>query len=198
MPAPPSNTLSESRPSPPEYRRVKSQNGGLLSFASLWLADDHVLQISSSWGIQENYQRVYFRDLKAVLVTDSSKRDMLFFGGICSALFFGFLAFIVTLTETSGFGMYFLWFLTLASFATAIIAYLRGRRRKVYAVTGLQTVYWRPLARQWQVDQLLAQLRPLIEAAQATLPKPEPARQPAQQQPQQQPAAPAPEPAQPA
>ena len=168
MPSPQSNTLAPPRP-PPLYRRVKSQNGGPFSSASLWLADDHLLQISSSWGIQENYQRVYFRDLKAVLVTESSMRDMLFFGGICSALFFGFLAFIVTLTEASGFGVYFLWFITLASLATAINAYMRGRRRKVYAVTGLQIIYWRSLARQNQIDNLLAQLRPLIESAQNDL-----------------------------
>jgi len=183
------DTITNPPPLPPlQYRRVKSQNGGLLSTASLWLADDHVLQISS-WGVQENYQRVYFRDLKAVLVTESSKRDLLLFGGATSVIFFGFLASVVTLLQTPGFGAWFLWFITLASLATAIIAQWRGRRCKVYAVTGLQTIYWRSLARQWQVDNLLAQLRPLIEAAQATLPKPE--------QPQPQPAAPEPAPAQP-
>jgi len=170
---------------PTPYHRVSPQTGGILAASGLWLADDHVLQIRST-AVQEHYERIYFRDLKAVLVTDSSKRDLLFFGGVCGVLFFGFLAFIATLTETrAGPGIYFLWFVTLISLATSILAYLRGRRRKVYAVTALQTIYWRTLIRQPQIDAFLARLRPLVEAAQATLPKPEPP-QPQQQPPQQQ------------
>ena len=177
----PDTTATAALQSP--YRRIKSQNGGLFSTASLWLADDHILQIRSL-GAQENYQRVYFRDLKAVLVTRSSARDLLVASGILGVIFFGFLAFVVTLTQAPGFGMYFLWFITLASLAMAIIGYLRGRRCKVHALTGLQTIYWRPLARQRQVDDFITQLRPLIEVAQADMvAKPEPAPVPPQQQP---------------
>lgn len=155
----------------PHYSRVKAQNGAMLSRSSLWLADDHALQITS-WGMQENYQRVYFRDIKAVMSNESSLGMTLGFLASFFALILG-LAFLITLADWRygnnpvGIGLLGVFF-TIALAAT-ILFFLRGRAVKVYVVTGLQTVMLRSIARKWQLDQLLAQLGPLIRNAQADM-----------------------------
>ncbi len=56
-----------------EYVKIAGR-GGFTTFQSrLWLAKDHILQVTST-GYTENYKRFYFRDIRGMTVTQTSWR----------------------------------------------------------------------------------------------------------------------------
>ena len=150
----------------PQYRRIAARREWLFSTGSLWLADDHVLQVVS-FGLQERYQRVFLRDLKALLIAHSDTRSAIVAVSGIGAILFGMFAMFTLLADAHGVVMFFPWFVFFLSLALGALALWRGRTCKVYAVTGLQTVYWRALADRRRAGQLIERLRPLIEGAQA-------------------------------
>lgn len=166
-----------------QYRRVRWQNGGAFSRGSLWLAGDHVLQITSS-GIQERYQRFYLRDIKAIMICDAHSSPV---GGLICGFFafiFGMGMFLALLPPASSGGVTVLFVFFAITLLMTILFLWRGRTVKVFAVTELQTVLWRSVARKWQSEKLLAQLTPLINAAQADLARAQPASEEPQTPPQ--------------
>lgn len=155
------------------HTRIRWQNGGIFSRASLWLADDHVLQITSS-GVRERYQRFYLRDIRAIMITEA-------WTGMTCAVLFGipvfllFLGVIVSLASQRGFTNTTFVFTLLSICLCGMIFFLwRGRTAKVYVVTELQTTLLRSVARKWQARGLVGQLAPLINAAQADLVRAQP------------------------
>ncbi|MDF9826614.1 hypothetical protein M2447_000695 [Ereboglobus sp. PH5-10] len=157
----------------PRYKHLRCQNGGLFSRGSLWLADDHVLQITST-GLHERYRRFYLRDIKAIMVGEGFSAKV---GGfVCGfiAFFFGLMWFLTAMTSREGGGSPGLLVCFLIMLAVALLFLWRGRTVKVYVVTELQTVLLRSVARKWQADKLIEQLTPLINASQADLTRAQP------------------------
>lgn len=159
--------------SAPQYRRIRWQNGGIFSRGSLWLADDHILQITSS-GVQERYQRFYLRDIRAIMIGEA------WTGMVCAGIF-GIPAFllglgvIASLASQRGFTNTVFVFTLLAICLCGMIFFLwRGRTAKVYVVTELQTTLLRSVARKWQARKFIDQLAPLINAAQTDLVRAQP------------------------
>lgn len=150
---------------PRNYARLTRARGGVGTYSSLWLAEDHLLQVVSS-GFHERYQRFFLRDIKGFLVSPSRmKRNWLIFWG---AVFGLFLA-ILLLAGSDADARFGLSFPTGFAFIFALLVLFFGRNRRVYVVTGVQTTELTSLARRVQVQKVLGRLQPLIETAQADL-----------------------------
>jgi hypothetical protein len=54
------------------YRRLPGKKRGFYSQCSLWLGADHLLAVDST-GFSENYRRLYFKDIQAVITRKSAR-----------------------------------------------------------------------------------------------------------------------------
>ncbi len=150
------------------YQRLTRSRSGIGTYTSLWLGPDHLL-LAASTGFNETYRRFYFRDIKAVVVSDSSRFLLWLAITGCVLLFLGLGALIAGVA-----GRVSPWILvplvpTLVLFAWNLA---RGPSCNVRLVTGVQTILLPPLSRFRQTRKVLARLTPLIEAAQASLAEP--------------------------
>ncbi len=49
-----------------KYRKLPGRSAGVVGIASLWLGDDHLLAVTTTFGI-ERYRRYYYRNIEALL-----------------------------------------------------------------------------------------------------------------------------------
>ncbi len=56
---------------PARYRKMAK--GGWFGSGGIWLEEDHLLQVSSSFGV-ERYRRFYLRDIEALIVRETRLR----------------------------------------------------------------------------------------------------------------------------
>jgi hypothetical protein len=152
----------------PVYRKLTRMHSGLGMRTQLWLGPDHLLHIHST-GYTESYRRFYLRDIQSLLIVHTARRTYL-------AVALAALLLIVFLTMRSagsgpvGYaiasGLFFPFFLW---------NHLRGAGCRVVIVTAVQQENVRAFSRLPKTHRTLAELRPLIEAAQADLAAPAPA-----------------------
>ncbi len=58
------------------YTRIPGKKGGLYRRCTLWMGDDHLLAVEST-GYTEQYRRLYYKDMQAVIIRETSrKRDL--------------------------------------------------------------------------------------------------------------------------
>jgi hypothetical protein len=55
------------------YRKFTRQRGSIVSVNQFWAGDDHLLLVSSSFGV-ENYRRFYYHDIEAFIIRPTSAR----------------------------------------------------------------------------------------------------------------------------
>jgi len=157
---------------PKLYTRLTRNSSGVGTVASLWLGPDHLLLIRST-GYTENYARVQFRDIKGIFLTAGERRRV--WGLIWGVL--GGISGLIMVTALVGHET------PIASaifFGVGLVAFvwnhLLGPGCGVFVVTQVQTLALPALVRRNKAQRILAQLQPLIEAAQAGLvPAPPPA-----------------------
>lgn len=149
---------------PRSYQKLTRTQAGLGRYSSLWLATDHVLLVKST-GYKEDYQRIQFADIQAILVSPSDRRqNWAIAWGVAAAI--PLLPLVISLFhyETPIVSSIFLG----VALVVFLINHLLGPTCRVSVVTRVQTTRF-PLVRRRKADQVLARLQPLIEAAQADL-----------------------------
>jgi hypothetical protein len=152
------------------YRRLPGTGTGVLEHVKLYLAADHLLQVSSS-GFTETYRRFYLRDVQAISVRESVHGKV--WNGI-----WGFIAFLFTIIalQTTGPATFVWWGVTGIFIFLLALNVARGPTCVCQLRTAVQTRPLPSLNRVRRAGNVIAQLRPLIEAAQGTMPSDEVAR----------------------
>lgn len=146
------------------YRRLPGVGTNAFEYCRLYLGPDHLLLVSSS-GYAESYKRFFFRDIQSITVRKSSLGKV---WNIVWGLLFWIFGVAVAL-EAGGGAMYF-WLGVAAIFLVLLIWNIgRGPTCVTQITTAVQTRTLAPLNRLRRARQVLAQLRPLIEATQGTL-----------------------------
>lgn len=150
-------------PSPaPVYRKLTPMKRGLGALSQLCFAPDHLLHISST-GYSESYRRFFLRDIQAMLIVHTARRV------IYASVFVivGLLALMIVHSADGGaVGMGIV-----AGIVAALLLWnhLRGPGCRVVIITAVQQESIDALCRLPRARKVLAELRPLIEAAQADL-----------------------------
>jgi len=149
---------------PLTYRRLPGRGRGAIENVSLYLGPDHLLQVASS-GFTESYRRFYFRDIQAISLRASLH------GKVWNAIW-GFLAFVPAVIglQVANPAALVWWSVACVFFLLLIINIARGPTCACQIRTAVQARALPSLNRLRRSSKVIAQLRPLIEAAQGTLP----------------------------
>jgi hypothetical protein len=148
----------------PTYRRLPGYGRGMVDTVRLYLAADHLLQVSSN-GFVETYRRFYLRDIQAIRLRVSWR------GRVWNAVW-GFLLFLLAVIALqAGPPAAPIWWAMAGVFLLPLISHVaRGPTCDCQIQTAVQTCALPSLNRLRRAGKIIAQLRPLIEAAQGTLP----------------------------
>ena len=146
------------------YRRLRGLGTSAFEYVRLYLGPDHLLLVSSS-GYTETYKRFFFRDIQSITVRKSNLGKI--WNVVWGVLFWIFG--IAVALEAGGDAMYF-WLGVAAIFLSLLVWNIgRGPTCVTQITTAVQTRTLTPLGRLRRARQVIAQLRPLLEAAQGTL-----------------------------
>lgn len=148
---------------PKIYTRLTRNAGGLGTYSSLWRGSDHLLIVTST-GYSESYARIMFSDIKAFFITPTGRR--LWWG-----LAWGLIAAIAGIRVLISIGyreppIISGIFLVLSALALGLNSWWGGGCR-VHVMTGVQNTVLPSLVRTRKTRAVLAELQPLIMAAQA-------------------------------
>jgi hypothetical protein len=160
------NGRHEARPSIQTlYTRLTRSPPQIGTYKSLWLAEDHFMQVESS-GYSESYQRFQFTDVQAFFIQPSNRRLYWnLFWSLCTIVVL--LPFLFEVAKT---GWPIVW---LALLVVCIVFLfwncLLGPTCRVYLVTKVQTVHLGGVARRRKANRVLGRIQPLIEEAQKSL-----------------------------
>src|SRR5437667_3494177 len=170
------------------YQRLPGREAGFLSYSRLWLGPDHLLLARTAF-FSEEYKRLYFRDIQAIVTRRTEHREIL-------NLIFAFITIVFRVLPvfTASGSRAFLLVITGIFVFALIVNWLRGPTCVCHVRTAVQTEELSPLKRFRATHKLIERLKPNIEKAQGPLapellrPKPavvvaaalsEPAAQPA-------------------
>jgi hypothetical protein len=145
------------------YKKLSRHHRGMSGYSRLWLAEDHILLVTSS-GYSEEYRRFFFADIQALIVqaTRWERGANWTFGG--AALVFGALGF-----TTSGGGAIMLWIVAGVSALLVGINAALGPRCSVHIQTAIAKHPLEPLQRLREARKVIARVLPLIQSTQGTL-----------------------------
>ncbi|WP_138223126.1 hypothetical protein [Nibricoccus aquaticus] len=153
---------------PKLYTRLTRSPLNFGTYKSLWLAEDHLMQVDSS-GYTESYQRFQFSDIQGFFVMSSSRRAYWNLIWILWAVIAGIpvLSSVVD-AEMPGVSLVFLFIATVFLIWNNAL----GPSCRVYLVTKVQTLHLGALARRRKANRVLGRIQPLIESAQRSLTMP--------------------------
>jgi hypothetical protein len=147
------------------YRRLAGTRRGILARASAWAGPDHILLVEGS-RINETYKRVYYRDVKALLVM---RRNRFLIDAwmwlILPALLFGIGALPSDWQATGGLGAVVI--LVAALVYLYVAAFFYGCR--LYLATAVGNVQVASVSRVWQARKFNEQVKPMILEAQQAM-----------------------------
>ena len=151
---------------PNRYTKLPGVGHQLGSYTRLYRGVDHLLQVSSV-TFSERYKRFYFRDIQAVIVIRTN--EWLIFIGLFFLLALLLTGLAVGVGDSVG-------SVVLGSCAAlllvfALIVGLRGPTCRCLVRTAVQTEKLPSLNRLRRAEKILAELAPLIAAAQETMPE---------------------------
>jgi hypothetical protein len=140
----------------------------LSSRQSLWLAQDHLLSIRSN-RFTEEYRRFYFRDIQAITIRKTRRRQ--FWNMVLSLLLLVFLGIFMSQVTQSGLSSdLWAWSVVLALVGVPLLMNnLRGPTCTCYIRTAVQVEELPSINRVSKVHKILGRIRPLIAAAQGEL-----------------------------
>jgi hypothetical protein len=135
---------------------------------SLWLAQDHLLSVRSNRFVEE-YRRFYFRDIQAITVRKTRRRE--FWNMVLSLLLLLCLAILMSQVSQSGWSTnLWPWSVVIAIVGGPLLFNnLRGPTSTCYIRTAVQMEELPSLNRIRKTEKILARIRPLIAAAQGEL-----------------------------
>ena len=153
------------------YTRLTRNAASFGSYASLWLAPDHLMIVRST-GYNENYSRLQLADLKGIFLTETDRR---MWWGIFWGVVGGWpgVALAITLLNRDTPIVSAIFFVIGA--IGFVWNHLLGRGCRAYVLTGVQTAELPSLVRIKKARRIIARVQPLIAAAQADLVAPVPA-----------------------
>lgn len=134
-------------------------------YSSLWLGENHLLQVDSLSGYVEEYKRFYFRDIQAIIVRKTRK-------GFAWNMIFGALAllfFFIGIGVTNNVGSAILYSLAGIFVLLLFINTARGPTSSGHLKTAVQIEQLPSFNRLRNARKSVALLRPLLEQAQGTL-----------------------------
>lgn len=146
----------------PAYRKLTRLKRGLGTMSQLALGADHLLHVIST-GYTETYRRFYLRDIQGILVVHTARRAI-WTAVLCSAALFAILIILANGGGMMPIGIVF-------GVTVALLAWnlLRGGGCRLVIMTAVQQESVAAVTRLPKAKRVLAELRPLIEAAQADL-----------------------------
>jgi hypothetical protein len=146
------------------YRKLASWKGFFVRAALF--ADEHCLVSVRSSGYEERVKRLYYKDIRAVVVSKSPRF------GASRAMILGVLLLLLTILLVPSFYrplMKVLW--TFAGTLVLAWLYISARASCRFRVfTAVSAEELPSVRRSWTASKVLARLTPLIEASQGTLP----------------------------
>ena len=146
------------------YRRLPGRESGLLSYSRLWLGPDHLLLARTTF-FSEEYKRFYFRDIQALIVRKTERREILNVIFALVAIAFGLFVLASPDSFWRGFWVVF------AGLVLCLLAvnWLRGPTCVCHIRTAVQTEPLPTLKHLRTARKVIARLKPGIEAAQGPL-----------------------------
>ena len=141
------------------YTRLPGARRTPVSKDTLWMASDHLLVVHSN-RISEEYRRIYFKDVQALIVEESDqsgKKAVL--GGVVAVLTLVMAALFLS-------KHYILAFLLLLVIAIPFSIWISLAECRCYAVTAIGRYKIGALKRNDSLQSVLATLTPVILAAQ--------------------------------
>lgn len=151
--------------SPTPYRKFPGRGSGVISIATLWEGDTHLLLVAS-WPSGESYRRFFYADIQAIILRRTSRRKIT---NIVLAVFLllaaaPFVASFLTETDTA--------FLVTAGIFAAFAAFfllvntLLGPTCTLHIQTPIRCEQLPIVRRDRQARRVLARIQPLVAAAQ--------------------------------
>ena len=158
----------------PRYQRLSRSHFGLNGTASLWLGDDHLLQVVSRGG-WEQYRRWFFRDIQALIARHNAARLIWNFVVGLGGLLIGMGAILVlnapstTPGERAGLVIVgtIMGVIAVVFLAVALANTLLGPSCTVYVQTPLGAEKLSAPGRIAVFERIVERLRPHLETAQA-------------------------------
>ena len=158
----------------PPYQRLTrerySSQFALVAAArqSLWLGDDHLLLVTQT-GFTESYKRFYFRDIQAIIVRETPRREV--WNAILGVpLALCLIGLIASAIRPANWTAFIVWSTLAAVFlAPFLLNNFRGRACACQLRTAVQTEEIASLRRLRLTRSVLDRIRPLIVAAQGRL-----------------------------
>jgi len=144
----------------PAYRKLTRMKRGVGTMTQLWLGSDHLLHVSST-GYTESYRRFYLRDIQTMLIVYTGRRIYL------AATLIGLMLLCIVIANAAGGGLIGFGIVVVLFVALLIWNHLLGAGCKVVVVSAVQQASLSSLCRLPKTRRILAELKPLIEAAQA-------------------------------
>ncbi len=135
-----------------------------MGYTQLWMGSDHLLLVRSL-RVVERYKRFAFRDIEAVVITETSPSWILRALAILAAIGWGSIGFAVTSYGARGF------FVLTAVWGLALVALdiARGPRRKCMLKTALTAEYLPPVSRKKIADAFIATVSQAVQSAQGAV-----------------------------
>ena len=151
----------------PEKNYVKLPGVGhqLGSYTRLYRGGDHLLQVSSV-TFSESYKRFYFRDIQAFIVV----RTNTWFLIIALLLILSLLLTGIAVGSNDSVGSIVVGGFAALLLVLGLIVGLRGPSCRCYVRTAVQTETLPSLNRVRRAEKILADLKPLLDAAQGPMP----------------------------
>lgn len=144
-----------------EYVKLAGRGSFTTFQARLWLAKDHILQVTST-GYTENYKRFYFRDIRGMTVTQTSWR--VYWNIIW--LLLAALAVVPILFSQEALIVWVFGSVSGLFLLGAVINSLKGTTCQFHIQTAIQTEKLVPLGRVGRARKFIERMRPIILAAQ--------------------------------
>ena len=154
-----------------QYKRLTySRARGIFAVAfqsrlSLWLGLDHLLLVETN-GYSETYKRFYFRDIQAIIIRETTRRNI-WNAILVLPVVICFVGLVISLFPAPNVGAVIVWSIFAVLFVVPfIINNIRGATCACQLRTAVQIEELPSLCRVRQTRRVLAKIRPLIAAAQ--------------------------------
>jgi hypothetical protein len=141
------------------YKKLTRQRPYDRKYSRLWLADDHLL-LATTTGYTEEYRRFYFADIQAIFIRKTNA------GAVGNWILVSVVVILIGMGIIFRKDLIFVAFLVALPLVLLTVTALFGSNCTVEIQTAVSTQLLTPLTRLRASKKIIAQLVPLITAAQ--------------------------------
>lgn len=146
------------------YRKLKFKEKGLVGQNSLWMGEDHLLQVSLS-ACTERYRRFFFKDIQNVVITPG--RERLITNVVCGIFLLGFAG-LAVVTRNVEVAPYIFVVMDVVLLIAMLVNTLKGQGARVHILTAAGLTSLQAVKRMPKARRLCDQLAQEISAVQGT------------------------------